>query len=157
MNIFVLSDDPVLAASMMCDKHVVKMIVESSQILSTSLSASNCKPLLKPTHHHHPCVVWACATKSNFSWLLEHFKALQNEYTKRYGKFHKYSRENHYEYYAEQLKSLPDGSLHPFVQCMPEEYRGLDAVEAYRRYYMGDKAYFAKWRYSEQPDWWSLK
>ena len=35
MNIFILDNDPVIAAQMQCDKHVVKMIVESAQMLST--------------------------------------------------------------------------------------------------------------------------
>ena len=35
MNVFVLDDDPVVAAQLQCDKHVVKMIVESAQMLST--------------------------------------------------------------------------------------------------------------------------
>ena len=36
MNIFYLDRDPVIAAQMMCDKHVVKMILESAQMLSTA-------------------------------------------------------------------------------------------------------------------------
>ena len=35
MNIFVLDRNPVIAAQMQCDKHIVKMIVESGQMLST--------------------------------------------------------------------------------------------------------------------------
>lgn len=35
MNIFVLSEGPVEAARMQCDKHVVKMIVETAQMLCT--------------------------------------------------------------------------------------------------------------------------
>ncbi len=36
MNIFVLDEDPVISAQMMCDKHIPKMIVEAAQMLSTA-------------------------------------------------------------------------------------------------------------------------
>ena len=36
MNIFYLDSDPIIAAQMQCDKHVVKMILESTQLLYTA-------------------------------------------------------------------------------------------------------------------------
>ena len=36
MNIFALSSDPIASAQMMVDRHVVKMILETAQLLSTA-------------------------------------------------------------------------------------------------------------------------
>ena len=36
MNIFVVDEHPIAAANQMIDKHVVKMILESGQMLSTA-------------------------------------------------------------------------------------------------------------------------
>ena len=52
MNIFYLDPDPVAAAQMQCDKHVVKMALETAQILSTVLGGP-----YKPTHAKHPSVL----------------------------------------------------------------------------------------------------
>ena len=35
MNIFILDKDLQIAAQMLCDKHIPKMIIESAQMLST--------------------------------------------------------------------------------------------------------------------------
>lgn len=143
MNIFVLDINPVLAAQYQCDKHVVKMVLESAQIMSTI----NGGPY-KPTHANHPCVVWARSYSANYRWLLEHAVALCREYTVRYGKRHK-------------CESIIIGMPWPeleigkseFVQCMPEQYRGDDAVTAYRRYYVSEKAGFARWTNRTTPQW----
>jgi len=116
MNIFILDRDPILAAQMQCDKHVVKMVLESAQILSTI----NGGPY-KPTHQNHPCVLWAKAGKDNWDWLWYHALALCIEYTRRYGKPHK-CREV-IEHVSGSM--IPFGAT-PFVQCMPEEFKGDD-------------------------------
>jgi hypothetical protein len=53
--------------------------------------------------------------------------------------------------------NLPKGKLTNFVQAMPEQYKNENAVVAYREYYLNEKARFAKWAYSETPDWFILK
>lgn len=74
MNIFVLSLDPFEAASMQCDKHVVKMVLETAQILSTVKTLLNEEGApYKPTHVNHPCVTWAKITE-NRRWLTWHLK-----------------------------------------------------------------------------------
>ena len=67
MNIFVVDIDPSKAAQSLCDKHVVKMVLETAQILSTISGGP-----YRPTHANHPCVLWAGATKRNYLWLVEH-------------------------------------------------------------------------------------
>ena len=112
MNLFILNDDPVIAAQEQCDKHVVKMIVESAQMLSTvhrmldgtkekrpsksgkrmvdyyKLNDDREDTLYKAVHFNHPCTVWSRESCCNYSWHYEHFVALCDEYTYRYEKIH---------------------------------------------------------------------
>ena len=143
MNIFILDRDPVLAAQYQCDKHVVKMALESTQILSTI----NGGPY-KPTHVNHPCVVWAGSCAGNYRWLVVHAIALCDEYTIRYGKKHKCE-----DVIMSMPHIMPSPGVSEFVQCMPEQYRGDNVVEAYRRYYVGEKAGFARWTNRNIPEW----
>ncbi|WP_116964615.1 pyrimidine dimer DNA glycosylase/endonuclease V [Fastidiosibacter lacustris] len=91
MNIFFLDKDPSLAARYQCDKHVVKMVLESAQILSSvhRLSGSNDQALYSLTHQNHPCVLWVIESEAHYKWLLKHYIALCSEYTYRYQKLHK--------------------------------------------------------------------
>lgn len=98
MNIFILDENPVLAAQYHCDKHIVKMATEYAQILSTAhwkmksqitLDPAFSSALYKPTHVNHPCVEWAAAHNQNYLWLWDLYDAVGNEYWKRYGKQHK--------------------------------------------------------------------
>ena len=188
MNIFVLDEDPKVAARMQCDKHVVKMIVESAQMLCTTHryldgkewidrskngrkitrwshwtdppKASNHPVLYKSVMLKHPCTIWTCKSLDNYDWHVEHALELCAEYDRRYHKIHatekilrwckKYSPRN------SNRRQLSKG-LTPFAQAMPDHYkvRG-DAVQAYRNYYIGDKARFAKWKEpSLVPEWFS--
>ena len=63
MNIFVTDEDPVKSAQTLCDKHVVKMVLESAQMLSTAWrqwdpEASEERGLYKAAHPNHPCTKW---------------------------------------------------------------------------------------------------
>ena len=145
MNIFVLSTNPVEAAKMQCNKHVVKMIVESTQLLSNVVDGP-----YKKTHVKHPCSIWAGKNRTNFNWLVRHALALCGEYTERYHKIHKC--QSIIEMLALWEERLPIG-VSPFVQCMPDEYKHSDPVIAYQQYYHS-KAYFAKWPEGKVPYWW---
>lgn len=147
MNIFVLDNQPTQAAIYQCDKHVVKMILETAQMLSTIAGGP-----YKPTHAHHPCTLWAGATHDNFIWLKVHGLALCNEYTHRYGKRHKCHDVILNIYTPDHL--LDKIGLTPFAQAMPEEFKSDDAVEAYRKYYH-TKQHFCKWTNRNPPDWWN--
>jgi hypothetical protein len=153
MNIFVLSEDPREAARMHCDRHVLKMILESGQMLCAAHP-----PEIAPwkrTHYHHPCTVWTRTTQSNYSWLAELGMALCDEYRRRYGKVHK--SEVVINWCKNNIPpSVPEGPLTPFVIAIKDpQYHKADVVESYRSYYLGDKVRFAKWKHSEQPDWWN--
>ena len=105
MNIFVLDRDPIKAAQMMCDAHVVKMIVESCQLLSTNdrMHGKFTDPsgLYKSTHISHPCRM-CLVSEYNRAWLICHLSALLAEYTYRFGKVHK-SAELHHRYYCSEV------------------------------------------------------
>ena len=153
MNIFVLHNDPATAAQMMCDKHVVKMILESNQMLSTVARNHGHNAPYRSTHANHPCTLWAGESQDNWDWLVDHSRALCKEYTERYGKVHKSQAVTEW---AEDL----DIDLHargqtPFRLAMPDGYKTNDPVESYRKYYIGDKARFAKWKTGNVPSWWS--
>jgi len=158
MNIFVLDNDPRIAAQMMCDKHVVKMIVEGCQMLSTihRIGGSNETFLYKQSFMNHPCTVWARQSSHNYIWLAQHTNELSNEYTRRYEKIHK--AHNMTEWFADNIPHyvIKNGTrLTPFAQAMPDQYKNSDAVVAYRNYYLGEKARFARWNKNNPPQWYS--
>jgi len=165
MNIFYLSDCPEQSAKDHCDKHVVKMILETAQLLSTAHRVldgdgyADNMGLYKTTHKNHPSAVWVRSNKQAYDWTYMLLVHLCEEYTRRYHKEHKTSRlipwllvapENIEPESWEQPKVF-----NPPPQCMPDEYKCLNSVDAYRNYYKGEKAYFAKWNYSQVPQWWT--
>jgi len=154
VNRFILHQDPFIAARYHCDKHVVKMIVEEAQMLSTvhRLHGSTDERLYRATHRHHPCTVWAGETSANYMWGWMLLVGLCREYTLRYGKQHATSRL--IRPLAAPPRGVHDGGLTPFPQAMPEHLRGPDPVEAYRRFYLTEKVRFAKWTTRPEPPWW---
>jgi len=170
MNIFVLDSTPSAAARYHCDSHVVKMILESAQLMSTAhfvTSSPGCsvtsldgtrtatlhgKRILFPTHANHPCSRWVREIDSNYDWLHSLAVHLCVQYTKRYGKEHALEATIRGPL-AVIPSRLTSGPCTPFVQAMPEVYRQPDAVLAYRFYYIGMKMGFARWRHSPSPEW----
>ena len=154
MNIFVLDTDPIIAAQMQCDKHVVKMTLETAQLLCSAVIVNGGVAPYRLTHKNHPSTKWATRNRANFMWLIEHGKALAKEYTFRYGKEHKCEK---IFFELEKVSSIiPDGKLENFALAMPNEYRSEDSVKSYRKYYVGEKTSFAKWTKRKAPDWFKL-
>ena len=151
MNIFILDEDPEIAAQMMCDKHVVKMILETAQMLCTVAAEHGHEVPYRATHKRHPCTIWAGEAYDNWTWLLLHGYALCEEYTKRYGKTHKSL--DVIDHCARLNMRFEKTDLTHFAQAMPQEYKNDDAVTAYRAYYHGDKSSFATWK-TQTPYWW---
>jgi hypothetical protein len=155
VNVFAVDRDPIRAARALCDRHVVKMTLETAQILCTAARTRLGREApYRATHADHPCVAWAAARRENWEWLVRHGLALADEYERRFGRVHR-SR----AVIARMARRGPSRAAarrrQPFAQVMPERYRGPDAVAAYRRYYIGDKARFATWRPPSQPPrWW---
>ena len=160
MNIFVLDRDPRLAAEYHGDKHVVKMAVEYSQIMSTvarhaGASEAWAAQMYRATHQGHPCVGWAKRAK-NFEWLLELAHWTGKEYTYRYGKEHRSSElvPMFREWYACEGALLEAGEMTPHAQAMPDEYKDEDPVRAYRAYYLFGKEGIVAWTKTRQAPWW---
>jgi len=186
INIFYLDKDPRLAAEYHCDKHVVKMILESAQLLSAAhrlldgtlvegkkyvtgslparwrktkkweLPDDREQVLYKASHINHPSAVWARSNIDHYRYLFDLFQCLIDEYRYRYKKEHKC---------IELLSPLFETPFNvdyeaPWVdppQAMPEDSKVPgDTVRAYRNYYINHKHHFAKWTRREVPFWYSV-
>jgi hypothetical protein len=179
LNIFYIDEDPVKAAQMMVDKHVVKMILESAQLLSTAHRVVDGLPLevtlakdgktrkkkvwvldderndifYSATHINHPSAIWARQSVENYTWLVDHLFALSNEYTYRYGKKHLTMTKMAFE-----IQSPPFGvkawDMTPMPSCMPKELIiSNNPVDNYRNYYKYGKANLHKWTKRDAPAW----
>ena len=155
MNIFVTDRCPVQSARNLPDKHIVKMPLETCQMLAIiysdwyygigQLHKVNGQPYA--TKHgafrKHPCTIWAAENYWNLSWLISHGLALCDEYTARYGKVHSCLApmteavdifEAAFDFNVDIYKdSLPM----TFTRAMPEDIKfddTIDTITAYKRY-----------------------
>jgi hypothetical protein len=153
MNIFVLHEDPKEAAKSLCDKHIVKMPLETAQMLCTALQSKGVQDSpYKPAYQKHPCTVWVSQSRANFNWTVEHGLELCAEYTRRYRRRHKC--QDVIEWASGYFKRIPELGLTPFAQAMPEVYKNACVVTAYRAYYLGEKASIATWKSpGKTPEW----
>ena len=151
MNIFVLSLNPQEAAEYHCDKHVVKMILETAQLLYCSHWIVDPDSLpstaYKKAHPNHPCAIWVRESTENYRWLSDLGLALCSEYTYRYGKRHK--TQDHLEWLSDNFPPLPNIPRTQFRMAMPIEFKNEDPVLAYHAYYLGAKERMLK--FSKRP------
>ena len=141
MNIFYLDKDPAKAAQVQYNKHVVKMILESAQMLCTAHhvygNADNVP--YKQAHLNHPSTIWCRKSIPNYMWLYKHMIALGDEYTKRYGKKHLSITK------CKEFLSVAPQEINKYAsftqppQAMPDEYKDKCSVQAYWNYYIGEK------------------
>jgi hypothetical protein len=180
MNIFMLDKNPALAAQAHIDRHVVKMLTEYAQILSTvwrihrpsaAIYLNNQGKIYKPTHRNHPSVKWAADCSENYAWLLQLWISLHAEYKFRYGD---HKRHGAFMKTYDSLKYMPGdisiipnrlGTLSetPYMakefQAVGPDYKHNDPVEAYRTYYRDTKTLDAKgipmaiWTNRGKPEW----
>ena len=104
-----------------------------------------------PTHHNHPCSIWVRSSYDNYRWAMSLVEALNVETQWRGNKSHASCAE---ALALPDPQNIPRVGLTPFAQAMPDDYRSNDPVDAYRHYYMGEKANIAVWRRRGKPDWW---
>ena len=167
MNIFVLDECPVISAQMQCDKHIVKMPLETAQMLCSvwHRHGQGDKVPYREVHKKHPCTLWTGDSLLNYDWLWKHGMELCFEYTRRYNKIHKCQQVimDLEVYQCPFAFPITDCST-PHPQCMPDEYKSTElrihsnAVRAYRRYYVNDKKDIAKWEKGRNaPDWYVNK
>lgn len=161
MNIFAVSPYPSECAKALDDKRLVKMVLETAQILTTAAILNGATNLTyKPTHKNHPCVKWAAKNKMTGIWLFLHFQYLLAEYKFRFGKDHACSK------LTDELSNTGEffnGWDHePFPNCTTNKAKGIsfkhieDVHEAYRLYlnarWKTDKIK-PKWTNREKPSW----
>ena len=149
MNIFVLDKDKTTNAHYHTDKHVVKMILEYTQLLSSAYYFTNYVPegIYKLYGKNHPSSIWVRESLDNWLWLKQMADALVSEYEYRFGKIHKSK---------EVLKKMPVPNLlklglTEFVQVMPDKYKADNVCKAYQNYYLGDKRHTFSWRGRSVP------
>ena len=149
MNIFVTDFCPIKSAQVLPDKHIVKMPLETCQMLSIVASKKwgygfGDLPKLDGTPYktekgafrNHPCTIWA---QQNWSWLIRHGLALCDEYTYRYGKTHSCEKTLlHAEmiFPFQYLRSVADHAT-VFARAMPDQWKyddTIDDITAYKRY-----------------------
>lgn len=153
MNIFILDGDTDLCAMYHCDKHVVKMITEYNQLLSTACNLSGLahESIYKSTHINHPCNVWTRSSRSNFLYLIKLNESLLKEYTYRYNKIHKGTFL--IEYFKKVAYTFDDIGLTPFPVCMPDDCKLDNVVNSYRNFYRIYKRSFCTWKNRPVPYW----
>lgn len=155
MNIFVLDKDPIKCAQYHNDKHVVKMILETAQLLCGAHWVSNGSAPYKLSHRNHPCSMWTRECIENYIWLCDLGIKLCEEYTYRYDKTHK--SQQIIEWCMTNLPKIKEnGDLTPFALAMPEEYKTKCPIESYRNYYRGAKSSFSSWKNRTTPEWYNI-
>lgn len=185
MNIFILDPCPIKSAQLQCDKHVVKMVLESAQMLSTAhrvldgsltripsksgktmvkawtLPDARENMLYKAVHVGHPCTVWTMESLANYAWHYEHFSALATEFEYRFEKKHKSWVD------LEDALALPPKNINcnrgltPFRLAMgaaPECINEADPVGSYRSFYQTKQDRFKMtWSKRDIPEWFQVK
>ena len=162
MNIFYFYDCPIKSAQAQPDKMLVKMPLETAQMLCTAHREldgddyADATGLYKRAYWNHPCTIWARESSVNYVWLYKHFLALGKEYAYRYGREHASITK-----LGDALSKIPDNininMATPVAQAMPDEYKVDSVVESYRNYYMGAKSELAQWKKREKPLWFEKK
>ena len=143
MNIFFLHLKPRKAAEYHCDKHVVKMIIETAQLLYTAhwvLETSNMPSnAYKLSHKNHPSAIWARESLYNYLWLCSLGWWLCKEYQFRYGDTKIHKTEQHILWLLNNPPKMHHINMTPIRLAMPDEYKQKDPVESYRQYYIEAK------------------
>lgn len=167
MNIFFLHTNPRKCARWHCDKHVVKMLLETCQLLYTchwmvTLGKPNFETApykngtlqrgYKKAHWNHPCSKWVRLSLFNYVWLATLGMELLREYEFRYGKTHSCEEHIKWLYKNSPCGLINKGWIEPYL-AMPEEYKSGDAIASYRKYYIGAKKEFLTYKKRHVPHW----
>ena len=175
MNIFYLHEDPIQNVKWHIDKHIVKMATEYCQLLSTAhrvldgemylgktknnrnikrwrLSDEREDLLMKASHINHPSNIWVRESSANYFEMYKIYMATLAEYTYRYGKTHGSGRASMILQRAPN--NISNKGLTTLPQCMPDDCKVEgNTIQAYKNYYINEKAYFANWKNREIPIW----
>ena len=156
MNIFVLDNNPKQCAIYHNNRHCIKQLLETAQLLCGVHHMSNPTSILqvpyKLSHKNHPCSIWVRDCIENYIWLCDLGLSLCEEYTYRYGKRHK--SQDVIEWCITNIPNLREnGDVTPFALAMPDECKVNTAVDSYRLYYITHKKGFSTWKNRNKPEW----
>lgn len=161
MNIFAFDSDPWLSAKWLDDVRKNKMILETAQLLSSSVLFNDpftSLPVYKPTHTSHPCTRWARKSRANFGWLVDYMHALG---VQKAGPHKSMSLLRHFEKFA-SVGNFMSEELTPFANCARNKDKGLDFThvedthQAYRLYICErwkERKVPLTWKWGAIPDW----
>ena len=178
MNIFLLHENPTICAEMHCDKHVVKMVIEYAQLMSTAHRVidgdmyesktaagrrikrwlhpnSNMENVLyKASHINHPDGLWVRSSDANYNYLYNLWCRLCEEYTHRYGRTHltEEKLKDLLRFPPSNIQHASMADLHGLPLAMPDDVKGRSVVKSYRRYYKKYKMPFARYTKRETPE-----
>ena len=163
MNIFYFNHSPITSAEEQPDKMLVKMPLETAQMLCTAHRIldgdeyADRVGLYKTAYKNHPCTIWARECFGNYRWLYKHFIALGEEYAYRYGREHASITKLRKWLEPGPRNIVMSTGMTPLAQAMPDEYKHEDPIVAYRKYVINEKHY-AKWEKGRsKPKWWNLE
>lgn len=153
MNIFLLDYDLQLCAQYHCDKHIVKMPTETAQLLSSAYYSTSEEHLApyKRSHYNNPLAIWCRSSIENWMWLSNFGIALYDEYQYRYDRSHQGGEA--IKYMLQHPPSLQSRKFEYPPQSMPDQYKDVDPVIAYRAYYNGEKYHLFHWTKRQIPPW----
>ena len=155
MNLFVTDPSPVASATALDDRRLVKMTLETAQIICTALHGRGVVVPYRPTHAAHPVVRWASESDANLGWTTQHLLALAHEYSRRFGRVHASA--------AAVASVLPRHPCQPpdgFANCARRAELGIDftgvrPVHLAYRLYMQERwsREAPKWTNAGRPSW----
>ena len=154
MNIFYINANPIIAARELADDHIRKMQIESAQMCSVAHWENGSTAPYKKSHTNHPSTKWVRASIQHYRWMIQHGLEICSEFEKRYGKHHK--TQDVLEWLRDNEPNIPDIEFIDPPQCMPEEFKQVDTIQAYRTFYIEDKVKIKqlKWnKINNKPEW----
>lgn len=154
MNIFVFDREPAICAQHHSDSHVVKMILETAQLLSSAHWMTGGTAPYKLTHKNHPCSVWTRECIENYNWLLSLGFELCKEYTLRYNRVHK--SQEVLEVLSQTVPNITRyGEMTEFPKVVSENCVQNTVIESYRTYFCKEKKHLAEWTNRYIPFWYN--
>ena len=152
MNIFFLDFDTKKCAQYHCDKHVVKMILETAQLLCGAHWVIGNEAPYKLSHKNHPCAIWTRTSLSNYLQLCDLGLELCKVYTYRYGKRHK--SQDVIEWCLINKPNIHDVDFTSPPLAMGDEFKiENNVIESYRNYYREGKKLIVSWKNRVIPSW----
>ena len=166
MNIFWTSADPIQAAIALPDRHIVKMPVESVQMLVSAARRHNLAPQVltiagsihRGGYAHHPCTIWTGDSRDNAMWLWQHAIALCLEFERRYE--HEHAARNQLRQVFSSVIRIPGQGITPPALAMPDDLKSQDAIESYRnwiRFKVQQAPETFVWHRGRPAPWWIFR